>query len=249
MKQKDYYQILGVKESAEEKEIKQAYRTLAKKWHPDHNPGDSSAEGRFKEISEAYEVLGDAEKRRRYDELRKYGAGGARDSMSWEDFSSRFGGFRTENAREFTWGFDGGSLNDIFANLFGGSERRKSQRGGSAPFTQRDVRHDAQGPQKTADPFFKRQGNDAYVDITLNIAQALLGSTLRVRTPGGKKVNVRIQPGTQPGAVLRLRGLGYPAPGGNGDLYLRTQLIIPAALNDEQQQLVRKLAEALALKH
>ncbi|MCZ7556936.1 MAG: DnaJ domain-containing protein [Bacteroidia bacterium] len=249
MKQKDYYQILGVKESAEEHEIKQAYRNLAKKWHPDRNPGDSSAEGRFKEISEAYEVLGDTEKRRRYDELRKYGTGGARDSMSWEDFSSRFGGFRTENAREFTWGFDGGSLNDIFANLFGGSERRKSPRGGSGPFTQKDFRADAQGPQPTADAFFKRQGNDAYVDVTLNIAQALLGSTLRVRTPGGKKVNVRIQPGTQPGAVLRLRGLGYPSAGGNGDLYIRTQLSIPAALNEEQQQLVRKLAESLHLRH
>jgi DnaJ-class molecular chaperone len=252
MKQKDYYQILGIKETAEETEIKQAYRNLAKKWHPDRNPEDASAEGKFKEISEAYEVLGDKEKRRRYDELRKYGSGGAPGSMSWEDFSSRFGGVRTENAREFTWGFDGDNLNDIFADLFGGKRERRSRPQRTQqqrPFSQSRNQPSDDSPQSTSDPFFKRRGQDAYVDITLNIAQALLGSTIRVRTPGGKKVNVRIQPGTQPEAVLRLRGLGYETGAGSGDLFIQTHISIPDNLTEAQQEKVRELAEALSLKH
>ncbi len=251
MQQKDYYSILGVAEKASEQEIKQAYRTLAKRWHPDKNPDDAAAESKFKEVSEAYEVLGDTEKRRRYDELRKYGSGGAPGSMSWEDFSSRFGGFRTENAREFTWGFDGGNLNDIFADLFGGKRERRTrtQRPQQRPFTQQRNQATDDSPQPTSDPFFKRKGRDAYVDITLNIAQALLGSTIRVRTPGGKKVNVRIQPGTQPEAVLRLRGLGYETQAGAGDLFIQTHVAIPTGLTEEQQEKVREMAEALGLKH
>ena len=251
MQQKDYYTILGVAEQANEQEIKKAYRSLAKKWHPDKNPENAGAEAKFKEASDAYEVLGDADKRRRYDELRKYGAGQAKGSMSWEDFNSRFGGVRTENAREFTWGFDGGNLNDIFADLFGGKKERRTRPRRPAPgyAMREDVGTSDGPPQATEDPFFKRKGNDAYVDISLNIAQLLLGSTIRVRTPNGKRANVRIKPGTQPEAMLRLRGMGFESSAGQGDLYIRTHVVLPVSLNEEQQHLAQQLAESLGLKH
>jgi DnaJ-class molecular chaperone len=144
MKQKNYYEILQVSESASESEIKQAYRKLAKEYHPDRHPDDKSAEAKFKEIGEAYEVLKDVEKRRKYDELRRYGAGEAQGSMSYEDFINRFGGGRNAGGRstggrapggeqeEFTWGF-GGGLDDIFSQLFGGgkTETRRSPKRGS----------------------------------------------------------------------------------------------------------------------
>jgi DnaJ-class molecular chaperone len=252
MKQKNYYEILNVAESASEDEIKQAYRRLAKEHHPDRHQGDSGAEARFKEIGEAYEVLKDAEKRRKYDELRRYGKGQAPESMSYEDFINRFGGYRDERGEqeEFTWGF-GGGLDDIFSQLFGGGQtRRGSGRGGGFRFDFGGTRGTAEsGPARTPhDPFFKRKGDDAYVDIPINLAQALLGSTIRVRTPQGKKVNVRIAPGTQPEAVLRVRGMGFNDHGRSGDLYIRTHLSIPAQVGEEQKSRFAELFRELGMK-
>jgi curved DNA-binding protein CbpA len=103
MKQKNYYDILGVPETAVVDEIKAAYRKLAKECHPDRNPGDAAAEARFKDISEAYEVLSDAGKRKKYDELRRYSSSAKPGEMSFDDFIRRFGGERTGDEREFTW--------------------------------------------------------------------------------------------------------------------------------------------------
>ena len=255
MEQKNYYDILGVTETAGADEIKQAYRRLAKEHHPDRHAGDAGAEARFKEIGEAYEVLKDAEKRRRYDELRRYGAGQAQGSMSYEDFMNRFGGYRDEGGRqeEFTWGF-GGGLDDIFAQLFGGSgsgSRRGGRRGFRFDFggAQGHGSHSAQQEAaSTPDAFFKRKGRDAYVDIPINLAQALLGSTIRVRTPQGKKVNVRIAPGTQPETVLRVPGLGFADVGAPGDLYIRTHLRLPADLDAEQKERLEALFRDMGMK-
>ncbi len=254
MQQKNYYDILGVKESATEEEIKKAYRQLAKESHPDKHQGDAAAEARFKEIGEAYDVLKDAAKRRKYDELRRYSNGSARGSMSYEDFMSRFGGQRSGSSEEFTWGFGGDSLDDIFSSLFGGGRsgrRGRKSGGGGFHFDFSGMGghggHTARGhstrktasasePQATSDPFFKRKGNDAYVDIPVNLGQALLGSTLRVRTPQGKKVNVKIPAGGKPEAVLRLRGMGFADRGAPGDLYIRTHLALPADLTEEQRE-------------
>jgi DnaJ-class molecular chaperone len=178
--------------------------------------------------------------------------------MSYEDFINRFGGQHAGGNEEFTWGFGGSNLDDIFSSLFGGGKRggrrtRKSSPGGGMHFDfssmhspSAGARSSAQGqrsqdPQPTADPFFKRRGSDAYVDIPINLAQALLGSTLRVRTPQGNKVNVKIPAGTQPESVLRLRGMGYQTAGGAGDLYIRTHLSLPGDLGEEQRE------EAIAL--
>ncbi len=272
MHQKDYYKILGISESANDAEIKKTYRNLAKQYHPDKNPGNAAAEARFKEVSEAYDVLGDSTKKKKYDELRRYSHGGGPGSMSYDDFRSRFGGFRSQGNEEVNWGF-GGGIEDIFSSLFGGSRSTGGGRaaGGSAqgspgwkrrsPFefhqstTRRPTgsRQPAEsrptGPQPTDDPFFKREGSNAWVDIPINIGQAMLGSTIKVRTPQGKKVNVKIPCGTQPEAVLRLRGMGYRSAGRNGDLYIRTHLKIPRSLTEEQEQLARTFFESLDLKY
>ena len=254
MQQKDYYKALGVSEQASEAEIKKAYRSLAKEYHPDRRPGDAQAEARFKEISEAYEVLGDAAKKRKYDELRRYSSGQSRGAMSWEDFMHRFGGQRTSSSEEFNWGFGGDSLEDVFSSLFGGSQRKSRRtaqgRGGGFNF---DFKARAKAPpaepQPTGDPFFKRKGSDAYIDITINLAQALLGSTIRVRTPQGKKVQVKVPAGTQPGAVLRVRGRGFYGQGLAGDLYIRTHLEIPEHLNNEQKEELATLFASWGMKH
>ena len=104
-------------------------------------------------------------------------------------------------------------------------------------------------PRATDDPFFKRKGNDAYVDVTVNLAQALLGSKMRVRTPTGQSVVVRIPAGIKPEAVLRVRGMGYASGPGSGDLYIRTHLSLPEHLSAEQHDLVKNLAKSLGMKY
>jgi DnaJ-class molecular chaperone len=247
MKQKNYYETLGVQESASEDDIKKSFRSLAKEHHPDRNPGDAAAEARFKDINEAYEVLGDPEKRRKYDELRRYSSrGGAGGSMSYEDFLRHFGGQRSEE-REFTWGFDVGNLGDIFENLFGGTTRTHRTRSRARPRDFSRARQTATAePEATADPFFKRKGEDAYVDIDVNLAQVLLGSKIRVRTPSGRSVYVRIPAGLKPDAVLRVRGMGF---GRSGDLLIRTHLSLPDSLRDEEREAVETLARLRGWKY
>ncbi|MBL0176237.1 MAG: J domain-containing protein [Ignavibacteria bacterium] len=266
MKQKNYYETLGVLETASAAEIKAAYRKFAKKYHPDKNPGDATAEARFKDLSEAYEVISDPEKRKRYDELRRISTKGpAEESMSYEEFIRRFGGQERTTASaedDFNWGFDGSSLDDIFSTLFGGrpqSGRRPQPRPQQARAPRRpaprafDARFAGEpegsgDPQPTEDPFFKRKGRDAYVDITINIAQATLGSTIRVRTPSGKSVHVKIPAGTQPETVLRVKGMGFRDGTGAGELYIRTHLGVPTALTAEQEHMMRDLALSLNLR-
>lgn len=122
--EKDFYKILGVTERADEKELTKAYRKLARKYHPDANPNDTSAEEKFKEVSEAYDVLGDAERRQEYDELRKYGArGGIGGNPFGAGGQGAGGGFS----------FDAGNLSDILGDLFGGGGRRGSPGPGTGP--------------------------------------------------------------------------------------------------------------------
>lgn len=254
MSNKDYYKALGVSDTANADEIKKAYRDIAKKYHPDRNPGDKAAEEKFKAASEAYDTLGDTEKRAKYDRMRKLGYGGggfgfggaggggaANEEMSYEEFMRRFG---TPAQRErysagnkgASKGFGDFSIDDLFGNLFGGKKGKQN-----VPVTDE--------PQPTDDPFFKRKGNDAYVDLTINLAQALLGSKVRVRTPAGRKVTVTIAPGTEPGKVLRIPTMGYPAGPSAGDMYIRVHVTIPKDLTEEQRTLAEQFVASLDLKH
>jgi DnaJ-class molecular chaperone len=192
---KDYYDLLGVKKNATEDEIKKAYRKLAKKYHPDKNKGDKAAEDKFKQISEAYAVLGDKEKREQYDRLGKeafsFGGGPGGGGNPFADFD--FGQFRGR-AGGRRGGRGATDFTDIFADLFGGG-------GGFQT-----------GPQR---------GQDVQAEITIDFRDAVLGTTLDLQI-GGEAVKVRIPEGVAGGQTIRLRGKGAPGVNGGpaGDLHV-----------------------------
>ncbi len=363
MAAKDFYQVLGVPDSASQEDIKKAYRRLAKQYHPDANPNNPSAAERFKEISEAHAVLSDAEKRKQYDQMRRLGA---------------FDGMRRERAgaaRPGPEGFgvgaegfdfaDFGGLGDIFSSIFGRGRReeprsesieavvevpfRVAMLGGKVPVTlpvtepcptcsgsggapgatwstcpecggrgtisfgqggfavnrpcpqcrgrgripsqpcptcrgAGDVRAErrvtitvppatesgtrvrlrGQGQtgragapagdllvtfQVQPDRFFRREGLDIVCEVTINMAQAALGTRLRVRTLDGKRVMLRIPPGTQPGRKFRIKGQGIEKGGRRGDQLVQVQVTVPERLSEDQQELLRKFAESAGLQH
>lgn len=258
MQGKDYYQILGLEETATADEIKKAYRTIAKANHPDKNPGDAAAEERFKSATEAYDTLSDPDKRKKYDQFRRLGGtgggfgfgsrsqpGGGSTYTDTGSFSDDYADFMrqygTQAQRErfggSTSGGMGSSLDDLLGNLFGG--------GGSSSST---TSSKSTEPQPTDDPFFKRKGNDAYVDLNINIAQAILGSKIRVRTPSEKHVTVKVPAGTDPERTLRVSGLGYGSMAGTGDLYIRLHVTTPKNLTDEQKEKIGEVMKGLGLK-
>jgi DnaJ-class molecular chaperone len=220
---KDYYSTLGVAKTATEKEIKQAFRKLARKFHPDVNPGDKAAEAKFKEINEANEVLSDPDKRRKYDELganwRLYeqqadaggpGAGG------WNvNYGGPGGGFRTMTEDEVQEMFgDAGPFSDFFQTFFGGDM-------GDAGFGRRGR---GRGRGRVA-----RQGRDMESAIDLTLEDAYHGTTRQLSiTHAGqaRSVPVRIPAGVGDGSRVRVTGEGEHGSGGagSGDLYLRIRL-------------------------
>jgi DnaJ-class molecular chaperone len=218
---KDYYSSLGVAKTASQKEIKAAYRKLARKHHPDVNQGDKSAEGRFKEINEAYEVLGDPEKRKKYDEL----------GANWRQYEQQaaqgggpggFGGFdpgqstgyRTMTQDEMNDLFGGGHpFSDFFETFFGGARQ-----GG-----------DAQGRARGARPRAARPGRDIEDEIELSLEDAYHGAMRRftIQHEGeARTVDVRIPAGVSEGSRVRVAAEGERGSGGAkaGDLYLRIRL-------------------------
>jgi molecular chaperone DnaJ len=377
---KDYYNVIGVPASATQDEIKKAYRKLAAKHHPDKNPNDPKAAERFKEISEAYQVLGDADKRKQYDQMRQLGAfggfgGGARPSGG-RPAGSPFGpgGPGAAGAQNFRFEDIGdvglGGLGDLFSSMFGsgakGSRPRGPERGadveaqlqvpfrtaalggkvpielevneecatcrgsGAAPGakiqqcpechgrgtisfgqggfavqrpcpmclgkgtvpsercptcngagevrvrkkmmitvpagvdTGTKIRLKGQGGRGThngppgdllitfqveSDRFFRREGLDVVAPVPINIAQATLGSKISVKTLDGKKVAIKIPPGTANGKRFRVRGQGIVKDDRTGDLIVEVLVSVPEKLTEEQEKAMREFAEASGLKY
>jgi curved DNA-binding protein len=220
MEYKDYYKILGVDKSAEEKQIKSAYRKLARKYHPDVNPNDPHAEARFKEINEAYEVLGDREKRAKYDQLgsewqRWQRTGGQPGDFDWARWAAGPGGERVHvrygTPEDLEDLFGGGSpFSDFFTSIFGGLERGGRQAGGYSGYEY----------QPRA-----RRGQDLEHTVDISLAEAYQGTT-RLLNKDGRRLEVRIPPGAKTGTRVRVRGEGGGgAPGGEaGDLYLNVSV-------------------------
>jgi curved DNA-binding protein len=215
---KDYYATLGVAKTASEKEIKQAFRKLARKFHPDVNPGDKAAEARFKEINEANEVLSDPEKRRKYDELganwRAYEQGGAPggDPFGGWNVNTGSGGYRTvspEDLRDMFGTED--PFSDFFKTFFGGAAESGSERRTSRGRTR------------------ARKGRDVEQEMDLTLEDAFHGVTRRlaIKHDGHTRtVDVRIPAAVGDGSRVRVSGEGEQGNGGAsaGDLYLRIRL-------------------------
>jgi molecular chaperone DnaJ len=382
MAQQDYYAVLGVPATATQDEIKKSYRKLAAKHHPDKNPNDPKAADTFKAISEAYQTLGDAGKRKQYDEMRRLGAyggfggAGARGGSRAGTYSSSPGG-QSGNVRFEDFDIGGlGGLGDIFSSMFGGGARgnatgaggaraRGPQRGqdieasleipfrtaalgdkvpveldvteecptchgsGAAPGAQLvtcsecggrgtisfgqggfavqrpcpvclgrgmvptqpcptcngsgEVRtrkkvvitvppgvdegtkirlkgQGAKGPKGgppgdllitfhvKPDRFYRREGLDLIAPVKINIAQATLGSKISVKSLDKKKVAVKIPPGTTSGKRFRIPNLGIERDGRRGDLIVEVEVTVPEKLTKEQEEAMKKFAEAMEYK-
>jgi molecular chaperone DnaJ len=227
----DYYKALGVAQSASADDIKRAYRKLAKANHPDSTGGDKAKESRFKDISNAYDVLGDSKKRALYDQIR------ANPGMH-QGFS---GGMYTQGGGPGV--FD---LGDLFSQFFSGNTR-----GGRVRVEQVDLddrprgqrrRREAQDTEyeqkvKASDGTWLRvDGSDVASDVRISFDRAILGTVATVATIDGK-AEVKIPPGTSSGKRLRLRGKGMPdRAGGAGDHYVTVQIDVPHDLDEEAKK-------------
>jgi molecular chaperone DnaJ len=364
---KDFYQVLGVPDSASQDDIKKAYRRLAKQYHPDANPNNSKAAERFKEVSEAHSTLSDPQKRKQYDQMRRYGAfdGMPRRPQSAGAPRGGRGDPGDLGAQGFDFG-DLGGLGDIFSSIFGRGRREGESRGdtleavvevpfriamlggkvpvtlpvtetcttcggsGGAPGATWSTCPECQGRgtisfgqgnfavnrpcpqcrgrgripsercptcrgageiraerrvsitvppasetgdrvllrgqgqangqgappgdlvitfQVQPDRFFRREGLDIVADVPINLAQAALGTRIRVRTLDGKKVLLRIPPGTQPGRRFRIKGQGLEKNGRRGDQLVGVQVTVPDELTPEQQELMKRFADSAGLKY
>ncbi len=202
MEYKDYYKILGVSKNATQDEIKKAYRKLALKYHPDKNQGNKTAEEKFKTISEAYEVIGKAENRKKYDELganwKQYEKAGAQ-----EGFGSRHAGGTHYANYDDLFGGSGG-FSDFFEAFFGGGF------GGS------------RSGRKTA---WSSPGSDYEASLEITLQQAYIGTSATLQV-GDEKLRINIKPGVKNGQILRVKGKGGKGAGGgkSGHLYLKVKI-------------------------
>jgi curved DNA-binding protein len=220
MDYKDYYKLLGVDKTASEKEIKSAFRKLARKYHPDVNPDDPQAEARFKEINEAYEVLSDPEKRAKYDQLgsewqRWQQAGGRPGDFDWARWAAGGPGGERVHVRYGTPEdledlFGGSPFSDFFTSIFGGLGGGARRPGGFGGF---------EYEPRT------RRGQDLEHQVEISLAEAYQGTT-RLLTKDGRRLEVKIPPGAKTGTRVRVRGEGGSGTSGGqvGDLYLNVRV-------------------------
>ncbi len=231
----DPYKTLGVAKNASEAEIKKAFRTMAKKHHPDTHPGDEKAKQRFQEISAAYDVIGDKEKRAKFD------AGEIDASGNPRGFDPRAQGFRGnpfggggggDREFRFNWGQDGSeqsfSAEDIFADILGG------RRGGGGRQSARVAK-----------------GEDFQIAVTVSFAEAIQGGTRRIVLQNGEQIDVKIPAGLREGQQIRVKGRGGAGRGGgpNGDVLIQTHVaahpFITRDGNDLRMDLPVTLKEAV----
>ncbi len=214
----DYYKILGVQKDIAQKDVKKAYLKRAKQFHPDLHPEDPKAKAKFQALNEAYDVIGDPEKRRKYDQ---YGEQW-READQWQQAG---GGFHGGGGSPFE-GFDfssfqgggAGGFSSFFQDLFG-------HRGGSG--------FSGFGSQASAP-------RESHASMQIDMYTALLGGEVVVGLSDGQKLRLRVKPGTQPGQKVRLRGKGQ----GGSDLILTYDVTLPTRLTERQQDLLRQMQHA-----
>ena len=201
MEYKDYYKVLGVDKKASQDDIKKTYRKLAVKYHPDKNPGDKKSEEKFKEINEAYDVLGDAAKRKKYDDLgenwQSYQQGGFPN-----DFNNR-GRSGRQQSRQQSYAGDEGDFSDFFESFFG--------QGG---FSSGGARGGRRGGMQM-------KGEDYTAETTITLEEAFNGTTRQLNL-SDQKLNLKLKPGIEDGQILRMKDKGGQGMNGgpNGDLFI-----------------------------
>src|SRR5439155_606007 len=249
----DYYELLGVPRKASAKDIRSAFRKLARKYHPDLNPGDKSAEEKFKQLQEAYDVLSDSKKRQMYDQYGFYsenlppgGPGGAGGHGGEQDVNFDFDGFDFGGGSGAAVGGTG-KLRTVCKTCGGEGRVRRSEtidvRIPAGVANGGRVRVPGKGNSGTmgAPPgdlylrvvvkpheFFERRGDDLYTKIPVTVSEATLGAKIEVPTIDGRAL-VRIPPGTNSGKTLRLKEKGVPSArnGARGDQYVEIQVVVP----------------------
>lgn len=199
----DLYEVLGVKRDASEEDIRKAYRKLAKKHHPDLNPGNKAAEDTFKKVSAAHDILSDPEKRARYDKGEIDETGAERPPQGFYRYYADGGRGGEHPYQGQAGGFEDVDLGGIFGDLFG-----RGRGAGGGP-----------GAGRTE---FRMRGGDIRYELTVDFLDAVNGATKRVTMPDGKSLDISIPAGLTDGQVLRLRGQGQPGFGGGpaGDAYV-----------------------------
>jgi molecular chaperone DnaJ len=232
----DYYKALGVSEKSTADEIKKAYRKLAKQYHPDSTGGDKAKESRFKDISNAYDVLGDAKKRKQYDEIRAHGFAGG--------FPS---GARGPGGATYTYAQGAGpgvfDLGDLFGQFFSGN-----QRGGRVRVERVEFDGDGRRRRDVAEDAEVDDSLDTHSEARVSFDRAILGTVVPVVTGDGSTAQVKIPPGTASGKKLRLRGKGKHTRGGAGDHYVTVQIDVPGDLDDEGKKQLVQLVQHLKKK-
>ena len=292
----DYYKILGISKTATDKEIKTAYRKLARKYHPDLNPENKEAELKFKEINEANEVLSDPANRKKYD---KYG----KDWKHGEEYEKARQQQQQSHQQSGRQNFSDDEYSDFFESMFGGGGRSSYNKGRSPKFKGQDYNAELQlnlkdvytsqqqvltingkkirltipagvengqvikikekggvgsngGPNGdlyikfTVDNHtqFKREGNNLYLNIDLDLYTSILGGEIKVDTFNGK-VKLNIKPETKNESKVKLKGKGFPIykkEGTFGDLIITYHILIPTDLNEKEIELFKELQKIKA---
>jgi curved DNA-binding protein len=231
----DYYKILGVDKTIPQKDVKKAYLKRAKQFHPDLHPDDPKAQAKFQALQEAYDVIGDPEKRRKYDQYGEQwkqaeqfgGFGGAQ--------GGGYGGFGGGGGNPFE-GFDfsgftgGGGFSSFFENLFG---RKGHQGGGFGGF---------QGFSGGTSRQARTSSGEMNATVSIDLYTALLGGEVMITLSNGQKLKMKIKPETQPGTKVRLRGKGYDRGDGTfGDLIITYQVKLPTNLTERQKSLLQEM--------
>ena len=220
----DYYKILGVDKNIPQKDVREAYRKRAKQFHPDLHPNDPKAKAKFQALNEAYDVLGDPEKRKKYDQYGEHwkeaeafqGGAGGQGGFNWGGGGSPFDGF------DFSSFSGSGGFSSFFQDLFGGTGRTRTTK-------------------KTARP----NVGEMTANVNIDLYTALLGGEIIVQLSSGAKLKLKIKPETQPGTKVRIRGKGFDRGDGTfGDLIITYNVILPTNLTERQKSLLQQMRNA-----
>lgn len=223
----DYYKILGVDKTIEQKEVKRAYLKRAKQFHPDLHPDDPKAKAKFQALQEAYDVIGDPEKRRKYDQYGEQwrnadafnGAGGG-SAYGYSGGGSPFDGFDFSG-----FGGSGDGFSSFFEQLFGARGTRRSRSAGFGDFGG-----------------MRQNSGEMNATVSIDLYTAMLGGEVMIQLSNGTKVKLKIRPETQNGTKVRLRGKGYDRGDGTyGDLIITYNVKLPINLSERQKELLREM--------